>query len=301
MKGAKICRLLPAVTLALSLVACAPKADGPVQGTSSGDVSISTGESSHTAETLMPTQKESEEMTTTTTTARQTEGSHHPDPTTARTSAQGTSAPKTTAPTTKGTQQNEEPATYIQHREPLQNTYAKWVHGEPITVAYYGGSVTYGTGASNPSEKTWRALVTRWLEEHHPDGEVKEINAALGGTGSMLGAYRVERDVIPYQPDLVFIEFAINDTYCLNTPDEIRRYYEAIVRRLRESNPYCDIVAVYSTDAIRCSSSPLYAQAAAQEEVAVHYNLPSINMGKSWWWNRDWGIPMWAASCPTNG
>ena len=37
---------------------------------------------------------------------------------------------------------------------------------------------------------------------------VEYVNAGLSGTASALGNLRVQRDVLAYEPDIVFIEYA---------------------------------------------------------------------------------------------
>ena len=74
---------------------------------------------------------------------------------------------------------------------------------EPAVVGFIGGSVT--------ANDCWRPKVMELLRRRHPTVNFTEINAAVGGTGSLFGAFRVDQDVIGYQPDLVFIECAIND------------------------------------------------------------------------------------------
>lgn len=37
------------------------------------------------------------------------------------------------------------------------------------------------------------------------------MDAAIGGTGSQLGAFRLKRDVSRFHPDLVFLDFTVND------------------------------------------------------------------------------------------
>ena len=92
----------------------------------------------------------------------------------------------------------------------LNNTKHKLIYDKKLTVAYFGGSITAGAGASNES-KCYRALTTAWLKEKYPDAQITEINAAIGGTGTSLGMFRCDRDVLQHKPDLIFMEFAIND------------------------------------------------------------------------------------------
>ena len=92
----------------------------------------------------------------------------------------------------------------------LRNSAYKLKNNKKLTVGYFGGSITEGAGASDPSN-CWRSLTTQWLRDTYPDCEINEIMAAIGGTGSDLGAYRCEKDLLSGSPDLVFIEFSCND------------------------------------------------------------------------------------------
>lgn len=74
----------------------------------------------------------------------------------------------------------------------------------PVRVAFLGGSVT-----SKPD--CWRPQVMDMFRLRYPFVNWTEINASLGGTGSLFGAFRADRHVIAHKPDLLFIEFAAND------------------------------------------------------------------------------------------
>ena len=49
------------------------------------------------------------------------------------------------------------------------------------------------------------------FKKAYPQATFTEINAAIGGTGSDLGVFRVQQDVLSKGPDLLFVEFAVND------------------------------------------------------------------------------------------
>src|SRR5262245_23729168 len=55
--------------------------------------------------------------------------------------------------------------------------------GAPVTIAYMGGPITAGAGASSPEKTSFRALVTEWLRKHYPKSEITELNAAINKTG----------------------------------------------------------------------------------------------------------------------
>jgi len=85
-------------------------------------------------------------------------------------------------------------------------------NGGELTLAYLGGSITAGTAAS--SEKTrWVNLVTDWWKNKFPNAKFKLVNAGYGGTGSDIGTFRVQNDVLKYNPDFMVVEFAVNDSY----------------------------------------------------------------------------------------
>jgi len=123
--------------------------------------------------------------------------------------------------------------------------------GEPIVIAYLGGSITEGAttwpnSGFDPEKESWRALSYEWLCEQFEQkpGQFYQVNAAIGGTPSLLGAYRLEQDVLSQKPDLVFVEFAVNDAssaqLTINNPDapqSILRTTRSIIERLREQNP----------------------------------------------------------------
>lgn len=167
----------------------------------------------------------------------------------------------------------------IAYRAPLTHTAMRLANDKQLTVAYFGGSVTDGYGASKPNETSWRALTSAWLADNFPDADIREVNAAIGASGSRLGRYRVERDVISQKPDLLFVEFAINDVYCGETALEAKEGFESVIRSVKKALPDCDIVAVYTTDDYRVSIGGTYEQMTAHESVAAYYDLPSVNVG----------------------
>ncbi len=83
--------------------------------------------------------------------------------------------------------------------------------GEPMTVVFFGGSLTWGANASDPQKTSYRALMGDYLRRKYPKSSFSFIDASIGGTGSKLGIFRLQRDVLAYHPDLVFLDFSAND------------------------------------------------------------------------------------------
>ena len=148
----------------------------------------------------------------------------------------------------------------------LQKCMKKAAAGQPITLAFLGGSITQGSLASIP-ENCYAYRVFKWWQETFPGSNMTFVNAGIGGTTSQFGVARVGEDVLSYRPDFVLMEFSVNDE---NTP-HFRETYEGLVRRLLSSGT-----------ALMLMNNVCYDSGYSAEEmhlqVAQHYNLPSVSM-----------------------
>lgn len=162
----------------------------------------------------------------------------------------------------------------------LGPTWEKLQQDKHLVIGYFGGSITEGAGASDGSKTSWRALVTEWFRHEAPDARIEEINAAIGGTGSDFGAFRCKRDLLDKKPDLVFLEFAVNDS---EQAAKRAPYYEGIIRQILQSNPSAQIIAVYTvnkaSDSYPRGETP--PAVSSEQEIAGHYGLAGINVGKA--------------------
>lgn len=164
------------------------------------------------------------------------------------------------------------PAVECHPRGGLPNVLAKLRAGNDVRIGYLGGSITAQAG--------WRPKTLAWFSEQFPQAKVSEINAAIGGTGSDLGVFRLGHDVLRHRPDLLFVEFAVNDGGA--PPEQIHRCMEGIVRQTWRQYPATDICFVYTLagNMLQTLQEGFYPRSAtAMEDVANHYAIPSIHMG----------------------
>lgn len=159
-----------------------------------------------------------------------------------------------------------------QPRRGLPNAFRRLAQGERVRIAYLGGSITAQPG--------WRPQSLTWFRDLFPAATIEEINAAIGGTGSDLGVFRLRHDVLDAKPDLLFVEFAVNDSGA--PPEQIQRCMEGIVRQTWRALPSTDICFVYTLagamlETLKAEQLP--ASQAAMEKIANHYGIPSINFG----------------------
>lgn len=156
----------------------------------------------------------------------------------------------------------------------LLPVFARANTGEPLRAVALGGSITQ-------AGKGW---ITQWLSEQFPKSHVSVYNAGMSATGSALGVFRVGRDVINFEPDLVMIEYAVNDG---GQPDQTAiRNTESLVVRLK-SLPHPP--AIVFLEAAAKNGSKRY----RHQQVSKHYNLLDVDLqvavdtylkktGKSW-------------------
>ena len=100
------------------------------------------------------------------------------------------------------------------NNERLHNVIEKARRGEDVTVGFIGGSITEGFNAG--TEDIFAKLTYEYFADTYGNRDtVHYVNAGLSGTPSMLGLIRAERDLFTANPDLIFIEFAVNDARSL--------------------------------------------------------------------------------------
>lgn len=164
------------------------------------------------------------------------------------------------------------PAVECTTRSGLPNFAAKLEAGKPVKIAYLGGSITAASG--------WRVQSREWFQEQYPDAQIEEIHAAIGGTGSDLGVFRLQNDVLRHKPDLLFVEFAVNDGGA--PPERIHKAMEGIVRQTWKADPTIDICYVYTLSLPvlpELKAGKMQRSASAMEELADLYEIPSIHFG----------------------
>jgi hypothetical protein len=167
------------------------------------------------------------------------------------------------------------PSAEISQRDGMPNLFAKLDKGGPVTIAFYGGSITAGPG--------WRTHTLEWFRKTYPNAKINELNASLGGSGSLVGVFRADQDLVAPKPDAVFIEFSLNDVADVrDRPAEVAGALEGIVRKLRMSRPDTDICLVYtlhSSGVDLLNQGKFSASVSLHESIAAHYQLPTIHMG----------------------
>jgi lysophospholipase L1-like esterase len=155
----------------------------------------------------------------------------------------------------------------------LANFVKKLNNKQDVCIGFLGGSITLAEG--------YRPQFVKWLQSKYPDSTISHINAGIGGTGSVLGVCRIDEDILKHNPDLIFVEFAVNDTE--NTSrQQCRSAMEGIVRKIRHYNSKTTICFLYTINSKLREAilgNKVYWTIEIMEEIAKHYDIPSINFG----------------------
>lgn len=160
--------------------------------------------------------------------------------------------------------------------ESVRSFHKRAEQGGTFHVVFFGGSLTFGANASDPTTTSYRGLMMDYLLKKYPRANITFHDAAIGGSGSNLGIYRLDRDVLRHKPDLVFLDFTVNDGEDKDLP--VLACYERIVRKVIGSGSalvpamFCFKYHMENLD------SPLPPGHEVHLKLLQHYNLPVANV-----------------------
>ncbi|WP_298329980.1 SGNH/GDSL hydrolase family protein [Haloactinopolyspora sp.] len=178
-------------------------------------------------------------------------------------------------------------------RELFAELTKEWPDNRSINVVFHGHSVPAGyhqTPEVKPFE-SYPFMVYRGLNERFPTAVVNTITTAIGGENSMQGAQRFRRDVLRHKPDLVFIDYAINDTNL--TPAQVERAWRIMIKAARQQ--HVPVVLVTPTGTVPHDlgdpADPLSIRAELIRELGREYDLPVADVSAQWQAALDAGTP----------
>ena len=111
-----------------------------------------------------------------------------------------------------------------------------WPKNRTINLVFHGHSVPSGY-QKTPDVRTFESypqLVFRKVKERYPFAVVNVILTAIGGEDSTQGVKRFEKDVLCHQPDVIFIDYALNDRR--KTAEEVEAAWQSMIEMARKQN-----------------------------------------------------------------
>ncbi len=167
----------------------------------------------------------------------------------------------------------------------MANVLDRAAKGEEITCAYIGGSITegYHDGLTLQEDQKWAKMSTTYLQEQFPDATFNYVNAGISGTPSVLGNVRLTRDVTDHDPDIVFVEFAVND----GGETIYKNAYESLVRTLLMDERDIAVVLLFTIVENGHTCQP------HMTKIGENYDLPMISLPDSIWVEMQEGRMTW--------
>jgi lysophospholipase L1-like esterase len=104
-----------------------------------------------------------------------------------------------------------DPNTYL--ADLVKELQTPWPNNRTLTLVFHGHSVPAGY-FKTPVVDTFNAyphLLHRALKELYPNAVINVIVTAVGGESSDKGAERFDSDVLIHKPDVIFIDYGLND------------------------------------------------------------------------------------------
>lgn len=149
--------------------------------------------------------------------------------------------------------------------------FEKIQDGKIVKIAFLGGSITQDCHTT-VHELCYAYRTFDWFKRQFPSGKFEYINSGIGGTTSQFGVARVEDDILSHKPDIVFVEFSVNDA----NNEKYKETYESLLRKilLSETEP-----AVFTFNNVQYDDG-VNAQE-VHNEVARYYKLPIVSMKDS--------------------
>ncbi|QDT11766.1 alpha/beta hydrolase fold domain-containing protein [Planctomycetes bacterium K23_9] len=164
----------------------------------------------------------------------------------------------------------------VHFRSHFDHSRHAFVNQQKGTVAFLGGSITEMDG--------YRVMVQADLQARFPETQFTFINAGVSSTCSTTGAFRLSEDVLASKPDLLFVEFAVNDDQDASHAErECIRGMEGILRHARTALPKLDMVVTHFVNPpmrqkLQNGVTPI--SSGAHERVASHYGVSSIDLAR---------------------
>ena len=150
----------------------------------------------------------------------------------------------------------------------LKNLMKRAANGESLVIGFLGGSITQGSLSSTP-ETCYAYLVYEWWKKSFPNAAFSFVNGGIGGTTSHYGGARAWKDVLCYRPDIVTVDFSVND----DANEFFEETYEGTLRRLLMAPSAPAVVVLNNVFYDTGKNAQDY-----HNRIADHYGIPHVSI-----------------------
>lgn len=150
----------------------------------------------------------------------------------------------------------------------LKNLMKRAANGESLVIGFLGGSITQGS-LSSTSKNCYAYLVYEWWKKSFPNAAFSFVNGGIGGTTSHYGGARAWKDVLCYRPDIVTVDFSVND----DANEFFEETYEGTLRRLLAAPSDPAVVVLNNVFYDTGKNAQNY-----HNRIADHYGIPHVSI-----------------------
>lgn len=173
-------------------------------------------------------------------------------------------------------------------RKYVERTRQELESGADATIVCFGDSITAGYAV----RRGFPSFLLESLRQRFPDSKIEMINSGISGDTSQDGLGRLDWAVLSYEPDLVTINFGINDCVLGLSREEFEMNLVEMVRRIR-AGPDSEILLLSSQPL----ESPPYDQRVLDyyqtvETVAKEMNVGFVDVYGAWMKRVRAGMPL---------
>ncbi|HOC66505.1 MAG TPA: SGNH/GDSL hydrolase family protein [Methanothrix soehngenii] len=173
-------------------------------------------------------------------------------------------------------------------RKYVERTRRDIESGADATIVCFGDSITAGYAV----RRGFPSFLLESLRQRFPDSKIEMINSGISGDTSQDGLSRLDWAVLSYEPDLVTINFGINDCVLGLSLEEFEMNLVEMVRRIR-AGPDSEILLLSSQPL----ESPPYDQRVLDyyqtvERVAKEMNVGFVDVYGAWMKRVQAGMPL---------
>lgn len=152
--------------------------------------------------------------------------------------------------------------------------------GNDLVIGFFGGSITQGSLASK-EEYCYAYRTFQWWKKKFPKADIRYVNGGIGGTNSLYGVSRVVTDLLMYRPDVVVVDFSVND----DANAYFQETYEGVIRSIDSWETKPAVIVLNNVFYDTGENAQEY-----HNEVAVHYGIPCVNIKDSIYAKMQMGI-----------
>jgi len=160
----------------------------------------------------------------------------------------------------------------------------EWPENRTINLVFHGHSVPSGyheTPEVRPFD-SYPLMAMQRIQKAHPHAVINAIVTAIGGEDSRKGAARFKKDVLSMRPDIIFIDYALNDR---RLPEaEVEKAWRSMAKEARAKG--VPLVFMTPTGARNVNydgpDEPLEIRAAIIRKVAAEEGIPVADVLTAW-------------------